>query len=77
PSSPSCEARECRISGLLQASATWQDGLMAAPGGKASKALLRRYSPWQGLAITSGLRLALALWTLSESKRTKQTGHQA
>jgi len=36
---------------------------------------LRRYSPWQGLAITGGLRLALALWMLSDSKRTKQTGH--
>ena len=74
-SRPSGEARECRISGLLQASATWRDGRPIAPGGKVCKALLRRCSPGQGPAITGALRLAVTLCRLSESKRIRQVGH--
>ena len=57
PSSPSCKAQECRIGGLLQTSATRQDGLLGTPEGKASKRLLPRCSPRQGLAIAKGCAL--------------------
>lgn len=55
------------VATLPQGDATPRKPLSDWPEGRSSKTPLLRCSPYQGLAIASGLRLALTSWMASES----------